>query len=334
MSMIRAAITSVGKFLPERVLTNKDLENIVDTSDEWIVQRTGIRSRHVLEAGAGNSYMARFAAEDCLNRINVAPSEIDTIIVGTVTPDTMFPSTACLVQNLIGADNAWGFDLSAGCSGFLFGLITGAQFIESGRFKKVLLIGSDVMTSIINPEDRSTCVLFGDGAAAVLLEPSVDSELGVIDVISHIDGAGAPYLNMKAGGSKKPATIETVKNKEHFVYQDGKTVFKYAVKNMADVAVMMMKRNNIRSDDLDLFVPHQANLRIIEACAKRMHIDSDKVAINVDKYANTTSGTLPLALCDAQEQGRLKKGDRVIIAAFGAGFAWGSVYLRWAMDGH
>ncbi len=332
MSLIRAAITSLGKFLPERVVTNKDLEKIMDTSDEWIVQRTGIRQRHFLDPGLGNSYMASRAATDCLTRAGVSPSEIDTIIVGTISADNPFPSTACIIQEMIGADNAWGFDLTAGCSGFLFALITGAQFIESGRYRKVLVVGSDMNSMYLNPEDRSTYVIFGDGAGAVLLEPSADPELGIIDFMSQIDGAGGQYLTVKAGGSKRPATFETVQNKEHFVQQDGRTVFKFAVKNMADVSVAIMKRNNIGSDDLDLFVPHQANLRIIEACAKRMKISPDIVIVNIDKYANTTCGTLPLALCDAEEQGRLKKGDRVIAAAFGAGFTWGSVYFRWAMD--
>lgn len=332
MSFIRAAITSVGRFLPKRILTNKDLEGIIDTSDEWIVQRTGIRSRHFLEPGLGNSYMASRAAKDCLKRVGVLPSEIDAIIVGTISPDMFFPSTACLVQKMIRANNAWGFDLSAGCSGFLFALTTGTMFIESGRYKKVLVIGSDVNTIYLTPEDRSTYVLFGDGAGAVLLEPSVDPDLGIIDFEKRIDGVGEPYLQVKGGGSRRPATLETVKNNEHFVYQDGKTVFKYAVKNMADIAVAMMERNNIQNSDLDLFVPHQANLRIIEACAKRMDLDISKVIVNIDKYANTTCGTIPLCLYDAVDQGRLKKGDRVIIASFGAGFSWGGVYLRWAMN--
>jgi 3-oxoacyl-[acyl-carrier-protein] synthase-3 len=334
MKFIRAAITSVGKFLPQRILTNKDLEDIIETSDEWIVQRTGIRSRHFLDPGMGNSYMASRAAMDCLNRAGVSPSEIDTIIIGTISADNVFPSTACTVQNMIGADNAWGFDLSAGCSGFLYALTTGAQYIESGRYKKVLVVGSDVNSMYLTPEDRSTYVLFGDGAGAVLLEPSVDPDLGIIDFANRIDGFGGPYLIVKAGGSKRPATLETVKNKEHFVYQDGRTVFKYAVKNMADMAVSMMERNNIQSHDLDLFIPHQANIRIIEACARRMKIDLEKVIINIDKYANTTCGTIPLCFCDAVEEGRLKKGDKVIIASFGAGFTWGSVFIRWTMDGY
>jgi 3-oxoacyl-[acyl-carrier-protein] synthase-3 len=305
---------------------------MIDTSDEWIVQRTGIHSRHFLEPGLGNSYMASRAAKDCLKRVGVLPSEIDAIIVGTVSPDMFFPSTACLVQKMIRADNAWGFDLSAGCSGFLFAMTTGAQFIESGRYKKILVIGSDVNTTFLSPEDRSTYVLFGDGAGAVLLEPSVNPALGIIDFEKRIDGVGEPYLHVKGGGSRSPTTFETVKNNEHFVYQDGKTVFKYAVKNMADVAVAMMERNNIQNGDLDLFVPHQANLRIIEACAKRMNVDFNKVIVNIDKYANTTCGTIPLCLYDAIDQGRLKKGDKVIIASFGAGFTWGGVYLRWAMN--
>jgi len=330
--MIRAAITSVGKFVPQRAITNQDMEKIIDTTDEWIVQRTGIRTRHFLDPGLGNSYMASRAAMECLNRVGTAPSEVDTIIVGTISSDKPFPSTACITQSIIGADNAWGFDLAAGCSGFLFALTTGAQFIESGHSKKVLVIGSDVNSMYLNSEERNTYVIFGDGAGAVLLEPSEDPELGIIDFMSQIDGEGGPYLQVKAGGSKRPATLETVKNKEHFVYQDGKTVFKHAVKNMADVAVTMMERNNIGSEDLDLFVPHQANIRIIEACAKRMKIDPDKVMITIDKYANTTCGSIPLCLCDAVEQGRVGKGAKVIIASFGAGFAWGSVYMRWTMN--
>ena len=235
---------------------------------------------------------------------------------------------------MIGADNAWGFDASAGCSGFLFSLTTGVQFIESGRYKKVLVIGSDVNTTFLTPEDRSTYAIFGDGAAAVLLEPSVNPDLGIIDFEKHINGEGAPYLHVKGGGSRRPATSETVKNNDHFVFQDGKTVFKYAVTYMAEVALSMMKRNNIHGDDLNLFVPHQANLRIIEACAKRMNISLDKVLINIDKYANTTCGTIPLCLCDAVDQDRLKLGDKVLLASFGAGFAWGAVYLRWAMNSY
>jgi len=333
MNVTRAAITSVGKYLPQRVITNKDIEQIIDTSDEWIVQRTGIRERRFLDPGLGNSFMSSRAAMDCLNRAGVSPSEIDTIIVGTISPDTVFPSTACAVQEMIGAKNAWGFDLSAGCSGFIFSLTTGVQYIESGRYKKVLVVGSDVNSMYLSPDDRTTYVIFGDGAGAVLLEPSEDPDLGIIDFTNQIDGVGGPSLIVKAGGSKKPASAETVKNNEHFVYQDGKTVFKYAVKNMADTAVALMERNKIQGNDLDLFVPHQANLRIIEACAKRMKIDPEKVIINIDKYANTTCGTIPLCLCDVVGDGRVKKGDKVIMASFGAGFTWGSVYLKWAMDG-
>jgi len=245
----------------------------------------------------------------------------------------LFPSTACLVQDMIEADNAWGFDLTAGCSGFVFALATAVQFIESGRHKKVLVIGSDVNTSIVDWSDRTTCVIFGDGAGAILLEPSPDPELGIIDFENHIDGMGAPYLDLKAGGSRRPATHETVEKREHFVYQDGRTIFKYAVKEMADVALAVMEHNGISADDLDLFVPHQANLRIIDACSKRMNIDPEKVMVNIDKYGNTVCGTIPLCLYDAVEEGRVKKGDKVVIASFGAGFSWGSVYLRWSMEG-
>lgn len=331
MERIKAAITSVGSFLPEKILTNHDLEKMLDTTDEWIVQRTGIHTRHILEPGLGCSYMASRAAKECLERAGTDATELDVIIVATVSPDMMYPSTACLVQKAIGADKTTGFDLMTGCSSFLFALITGAQLIESGRNKKVMVIGSDVNTMMLDYEERTSSILFGDGAGAVLLEPSAEPDLGIIDFISRIDGVGEPYLYLKAGGSRRPASHETVDNKEHYVFQDGRTVFKYAVKHMADFAVEMMKRNNLTSEQLDLFIPHQANLRIIEACADRMGINHDKVIINIDKYANTTSGTVPLCFYDAVIDGRLKKGDNVVIATFGAGFAWGSMYLKWAV---
>lgn len=325
-----AYIRSVGRFLPERRLTNQDLEKMVDTTDEWILSRTGIRERRILEPGLGNSYMAIRAARDCLERAGVEAAEVDAIIVGTVTPDMFFPSTACLVQKGIGASKAWGFDLSAGCSAFVFSLTTAAQLIESGRYQKVLAIGSDVMSSILDYEDRNTCVLFGDGAGAVLVEACPEPGFGILDFIQRIDGTGEEYLHMKAGGSRKPPSIETVQRKEHYVYQEGPQVFKYAVTEMAEVSARILERNGLTGDDVKLFIPHQANLRIIDACAKRMGLNPEKVVINIDRYANTTAGTIPLCLYDALvERKQLEKGDILIISAFGAGFAWGSILVRW-----
>ncbi len=330
MPRLTAYVRSVGRFLPERRLTNEDLEKMVDTSNEWILTRTGIRERRILEPGLGNSYMAVRAARDCLQRAEVSPEEVDAIIVGTVTPDMLFPSTACLVQSELGASRAWGFDLSAGCSGFIFSLTTGAQMIESGRYRKVLVIGSDVMSSIIDYTDRNTCVLFGDGAGAVLLEPCPAEDHGILDFIQHVDGSGGDLLCLKAGGSLKPPSAETVKNREHFVFQQGSQVFKYAVREMAQVSTEILERNGLTGQDVSLFLPHQANLRIIDACAQRMGIDKDRVIINVDRYANTTAGTIPLCLYDALvEQGRVKRGDYLVMSAFGAGFTWGSILLRW-----
>ncbi|MEJ5366356.1 MAG: beta-ketoacyl-ACP synthase III [Desulfosoma sp.] len=326
----RARIRSVGRYLPERKLTNKDLEKMVDTTDEWIVTRTGIRERRILEPGLGCSFMASRAAQECLERAGVAASEVDAIIVGTVTPDMFFPSTACLVQRDIGAGKAWGFDLSAGCSGFVFAMTTGVQMIESGRYDKVLAIGADVMSSIIDYTDRNTCVLFGDAAGAVLLEPCEDEDYGVLDFIQRIDGAGEPHLHMKAGGSRRPASMETVQAREHYVYQEGKKVFKFAVTEMADVSVKILERNGLSGKDVKVFIPHQANLRIIEACANRMGLDMDRVIINIDRYANTTGATIPLCLYEATvEKNLLEKGDYLVMSAFGAGFTWGSILVRW-----
>jgi 3-oxoacyl-[acyl-carrier-protein] synthase III len=326
----KAFIRSVGRFLPERRLTNQDLETMVDTSDEWIVSRTGIRERRILGPGLGNSFMAVRAAQECLQRAEVSAAEIDAIVVGTVTPDMFFPSTACLVQKALGAEAAWGFDLSAGCSGFVFALTTAAQMIEAGRYKKVLVIGSDVMSSIIDYEDRNTCVLFGDGAGAVLLEACPEPGYGILDFIQRIDGAGGEFLHMKAGGSLRPASLETVQRKEHYVYQEGRQVFKFAVTEMAEVSARILERNGLTGADLKLFIPHQANLRIIDASAKRMGIDPQKIVINIDHYANTTAGTIPLCLYDALvEDKRLAKGDYLVMSAFGAGFTWGSVLIRW-----
>jgi len=330
MPMRTAYIRSVGRFLPERRLTNRDLEKMVDTSDEWILSRTGIRERRILEPGLGNAYMAVRAARECLERAGEDASEVDAIVVGTVTPDMFFPSTACLVQRELGARRAWGFDLSAGCSGFIFSLTTGAQMIESGRYDKVLVVGSDVMSSIIDYEDRNTCVLFGDGAGAVLLEPCPDGEYGILDYVQRIDGAGEPFLHMKAGGSRRPSTAETVALREHYAYQEGRQVFKWAVKEMADVSVQIMKRNRLEGKDIALFVPHQANLRIIEASVKRMGIDWNKVVVNIDRYANTTAGTVPLCLYDAVvKEDRVSRGDYLVLSAFGAGFTWGSILVKW-----
>ena len=330
MTMKTSYIRSVGRYLPERRLTNADLEKLVDTSDEWIMSRTGIRERRILEPGLGCSYMAIRAAEECLKRAGVDAMDVGAIIVATVTPDMLFPATACLVQKGIGANRAWGFDLSAGCSGFLFALTTGAQMVECGRYDKVLVIGSDVMSTITDYTDRNTCVLFGDAAGAVLLESSPAQGYGVLDFIQHINGAGEDYLYMKAGGSRRPASLETVQNREHFVYQEGKQVFKNAVTEMAVVSGEILEKNGLRGEDVALFIPHQANLRIIDACANRMGIDSSKVVINIEKYANTTAATIPLCLYDALvEQGRVKHGDYLVMAAFGAGFTWGSALIRW-----
>ncbi len=328
---INAAITAVGMYVPEKILDNKYFESIVDTSDEWILTRTGIRERRIMENGA-TSDMATKACEDLFKTTNVKPEEIDAIILATVTPDMMFPSSACLVQKNIGAVNAWGFDLIAACSGFLFALQTGSSFIESGRYKKVLVIGSDKMTSITDYTDRNTCVLFGDGSAAVLLEPTTDTSYGIIDSILHIDGSGKDALNMKAGGSLNPASHETVDKKWHYIYQDGKAVFKVAVKGMADVSYEMMQKHNLKGEDIAYLIPHQANLRIIDATAERMGITKDKVTINIDKYGNTTTATIPLCLTEYYREGKIKKGDNLIIAAFGAGYTWGSLYLRWSLD--
>jgi 3-oxoacyl-[acyl-carrier-protein] synthase III len=325
-----AFIRSVGRYLPERRLTNKELEIMVDTTDDWIVSRTGIRERRILEPGLGNSYMAIRAALECLERGGVTPDEVDAIIVGTVTPDMFYPSTACLVQDGIGAKRAWGFDLSAGCSGFIFSLTTGVQLIESGRYEKVLVIGSDVMSAIVDYEDRNTCVLFGDGAGAALLEPCPEEGYGVLDFIQRIDGSGGKHLHMKAGGSRRPASLETVRNKEHFVYQEGQQVFKWAVTEMANVSAGIIERNGLTGDDVAFFLPHQANLRIIDASANRMKIDRNKVVINIDRYANTTGATIPLCLYDVvAEEKRVKKGDYLVMSAFGAGFTWGSILIRW-----
>jgi 3-oxoacyl-[acyl-carrier-protein] synthase-3 len=327
---LTAKITGVGKYLPEKVLDNKYFESLVDTNDEWIMTRTGIKERRMLENGA-TSTLATLAAKDLIEAHNIDPLTIDVIIVATVTPDMFFPATACLVQDNIGAKNAWGFDLSAACSGFLFALETGARLIESGKYQKVLVIGADKMSSITDYTDRNTCILFGDAGSAVLLEPDTEG-FGVLDSLLHIDGSGRESLYMKAGGSLNPASHETVDKRMHYIYQDGKAVFKVAVKGMADISVDIMKKNNLSSEDVAYLVPHQANLRIIAATAERMGIKNEQVMINIHKYGNTTAATIPLCLTEYYRDGKLKKGDNLILAAFGAGFTWGSIYLKWSLE--
>ncbi|MFM7309541.1 MAG: beta-ketoacyl-ACP synthase III [Flavobacteriales bacterium] len=330
MRKIQAAITAVGGYLPPDLLTNFDLEKMVDTTDEWIRTRTGVSERHILKGeGKGTSDMGAAAVQNLLEKRGISAEEIDLIICATVTPDMVFPATANIISDKIGAKNAWSFDVGAACSGFIFALTTGASFIETGKYKKVVIVGGDKMSSIVDYTDRATCVIFGDGAGAVLLEPSEEG-LGIQDHILRTDGSGRQYLHQKAGGSVKPASLETVQNKEHYVFQDGQPVFKAAVKGMADVSAEIMEKNNLSSDDVAWLVPHQANLRIIDATANRMGLSSEKVMINIQRYGNTTAATIPLCLCDWESQ--LKKGDNIILAAFGGGFTWGAVYLKWAYD--
>lgn len=329
MQKKRATITAVGHFVPEKILSNFDLEKMIDTTDEWIRTRTGIRERRILEHGA-TSDMAVAAANNLLHHSRVKPEEIDLIIVATITPDMFFPSTACLVQDKLGAKNAWGFDVSAACSGFLYALITGAQFVETGAYRKVLVIGADKMSVITDYTDRNNCILFGDAAAAVLLEPTDDMSIGIVDSILYSDGSGGKFLHMKSGGSLSPPTHETIDKREHYLYQDGKSVFKVAVVGMADVSAEIMKRNNLTGDDVDWLVPHQANLRIISATAERMGLPMTKVMVNIDRYGNTTAATIPLCLSEWWMEGYLKKGQTIVLAAFGAGFTWGSALIRWS----
>ena len=330
MSKIAAAITAVGGYVPEYRLTNKELETMVDTNDEWIRTRTGVSERRILKgAGKASSDLAIPAVQEILEKKNIDPLEIDCIVVGTVTPDMIFPATANIIANKIGAKNAWGFDVSAACSGFLFSLETGAAFIESGKYKKVIVVGVDKMSAIVDYTDRTTCIIFGDGAGAVLLEPSTD-ETGILDSILKTDGTGVNYLHMKAGGSLEPASIETVTAKKHFIYQEGKTVFKHAVEGMADVSAEIMEKNHLSADDVSWLVPHQANLRIIDATAKRMGLSKDKVMINIQRYGNTTAATIPLCLWEWEKQ--LKKGDNIILSAFGGGFTWGAIWVKWSYD--
>ena len=328
---VRAKISSVGSYVPPRLLTNADLEKMVATNDQWITERTGIRERHLVDKGVATSDLAVEAAKICLAKRGVQPSEIEAIIVATVTPDMAFPATACLVQDKLGAPHAWGFDLSAACSGFPYALQMGAKLVESGAHKKVLVIGSDVMSSIIDYTDRATCIIFGDGAGAVLLEPCDEAagEIGLIDFSHEVDGSGAISLNMPAGGSALPASHATVDAKQHFVHQDGQAVYKFAVRKMSEISEAVLTRNGVTGADLGCFIPHQANKRIILSTAERLGMPEDRVVINIDRYGNTTAGTIPIAMNTALEEGRLKKGDLVLLASVGAGFTAAATLLRW-----
>jgi 3-oxoacyl-[acyl-carrier-protein] synthase-3 len=326
---VRAKISSVGAYVPPRLLTNADLEKMVATNDQWITERPGIRERHLVEPGTPTSVLATEAARICLEKRGIEASSVDAIIVATVTPDMLFPATACIVQEKLGAIRAWGFDLSAACSGFIYALQVGAKLVESGAHQRVLVIGADVMSSIIDYTDRSTCILFGDGAGAALLEPCEDGEIGLIDFVHEVDGSGADALNMPAGGSLHPATHETVDTKQHFVHQDGGAVYKIAVRKMAELSERILQRNDITGTEVDCFIPHQANRRIIEATADRLGMPLDRVVINIDRYGNTTAATVPLAMDTSLAEGRLKKGDLVLLASFGGGFTIGATLLRW-----
>jgi len=327
----RAKITALGTYVPPRELTNSDLEKMVETTDQWITERTGIKVRHIVDKGMAASDLATEAAKRALAERGIGPEEIECVVVGTVTPDMMYPSTACLVQHKLGMPNAWGFDLSAGCSGFVFALTAGAQMIMSGVHKKVLVIGADVNSSMIDYTDRATCVLFGDGAGAVILEPADEGEEGIMDYLHQIEGFGGQFLYMPGGGSLNPASHETVDKKMHYVHQDGQNVFKYAVRKMADLSECILKRNGYTGADVDCLIPHQANLRIITATADRLKLPAEKVIINIDRFGNTTAGTIPLAMQTAREDGRLKKGSLVVLASVGAGFTSGATLLRWSI---
>jgi 3-oxoacyl-[acyl-carrier-protein] synthase-3 len=329
---MRAVITGASHFVPAKKLTNKDLEQMVETSDEWIVSRTGIKERRILEKNKGTSYMAVKAAEKLLKQTNTMADEIDLIIVATSTPDMPVPPTAAFVQTELNASNCWGFDINAACSGFIYALATGSQFIETGTHKKVMVIGVDKMSSILNYEDRNTCLLFGDGGGAIMLEASDEDDIGVKDFIFHIDGSGIKYLNVPAGGSLKPASHDTVDKKEHCVYQEGKKIFKYAVNEMSDISIKIAKRNGIKNKDLKLLIPHQANRRIIDAVAKKIGLTENQVVINIEKYGNTTAGTIPIAMSESYQKKMMQKGDWIIISTFGAGFTSGSLLLKWAVD--
>ena len=326
---MRAKITATSHSVPNNIMTNHDLENIVDTTDAWITSRTGIKQRYTVSDGQASSDISTDIALSLLSKRKLNAQELDLIIIGTVTPDFFTPSTAAIVQNNIGAKNAWGYDLSAACSGFIFALETGAKFISSGNYKKVMVIGVDTMTSILDFEDRDTCVIFGDGGGGVILEPEKDN-FGIIDSILHMDGSGGQYLIVPGGGSKMPASHKSIDNREHYIKQDGKTVFKHAVKGMADVSKEILNRNNLSGNDIALFIPHQANKRIIDAASERCGIDPKKVIINIDKFGNTTAGTIPIALNEAVEKNKINNGDYILLSSFGAGFTWGSVLIKWA----
>jgi 3-oxoacyl-[acyl-carrier-protein] synthase III len=328
--VVRVKISALGTYVPPRVLTNADLEKMVETTDQWIMNRTGIRERHIVDKGVATSDLATEAGKKALAERGLMPSDLDAIIVGTVTPDMFFPSTACLVQDKLGATGVWGFDVSAACSAFVYALQTGAQFIATGAHKKVMVIGADTMSSIINYADRATCIIFGDGAGAVILEPAESDTLGLIDFIHEVDGSGGCSLYMPGGGSLNPSTRETVDQKMHYVHQDGQAVFKFAVRKMAEVCEKILKRNGLKGSDVDAFIPHQANLRIITATAERLAMKPEHVIVNIDRYGNTTAATIPLAMETARQEGKLKKGDLVLLASVGAGFTVGATLLRWA----
>jgi 3-oxoacyl-[acyl-carrier-protein] synthase III len=332
MTKITAAITGIGVFVPDYILNNEELSRMVDTTDEWIMSRIGIKERRILKGeGLGTSDMGAQAVENLLKKTNTSPDDIDLLICSTVTPDMLFPATANIISDKTGIKNAFSFDLNAGCSGFLYGLTTASKFIESGKYKKVILIGADKMSAIVNYSDRATCPIFGDGAGAVLLEPDTDG-FGIIDYKNQVDGSGRKHLHQKAGGSLKPPTHDTIDANEHFVYQEGQVVFKFAVSRMADISSEIMERNNLSSNDLQWLAPHQANMRIIEATGKRMGLPSEKVMVNIERFGNTTDATIPLLLLDYES--KLKKGDNIVIATFGAGFTWGAMYLKWAYNGN
>jgi len=327
---VRARISSIAGYVPPRVLTNADLERMVDTSDEWIMKRVGIRERHIVDAGVATSDLAKEASLSAIRKAGLTPADIDFILVATTTPDTLFPSTACVLQAKIGASHAWGYDLVAACSGFTYALTTASQIVSAGGSRHALVVGADVMSSIIDYTDRTTCVLFGDGAGAVVVEPSDDEAIGILDFENYVDGRGGPALCMPAGGSRMPASRETVEQGLHFVKQDGQTVFRFAVRNMEEVCRRILERNRLTAEQIDLFVPHQASLRIILAAAEKLGLPRGKIVINIDRFGNTTAGTIPLALNEAVENGRLQRGDLVLLASVGAGFTVGAVLLRWA----
>jgi 3-oxoacyl-[acyl-carrier-protein] synthase-3 len=330
MTKIRAAITGVNGYVPEYILTNNELATMIDTTDEWIMTRIGIKERRIQKGeGLGTSDMGAEAVLGLLKKTNTKPEEVDFLICATVTPDMQFPATANVISDKVGITNAFSFDLNAGCSGFLFALATASKYVESGEYKKVIVVGAEKMSSIVDYTDRAVCPIFGDGAAAVMLEPTTE-DLGIVDCMMKVDGSGRKYLHQKAGGSVKPSSHETIDAREHFIYQEGQPVFKYAVTNMADISVEMMKKHNLTADDIAWLVPHQANMRIIDATANRMGLSKEKVMINIQKYGNTTAATLPLCLWEWESQ--LKKGDNIILAAFGAGFTWGAIYLKWAYN--